>query len=212
MLFIYQAKYEVIPEKEEFDKLLLELPEQLLERATRYKFKKDTYNFVLGRKLLKKGLENLGMLEHFDKITYQKNGKPILKNVFFNISHTENLVVCAISDEGEIGIDVEKVKTTELTDFKPWFSKTEWIEIYKTTSPIDRFFWYWTRKESIIKAMGVDLSYLHQIEVDASKDYFVEKGKKWHLKSLELGAEFCGALCSEFPITEPKFIKYSAPE
>lgn len=205
MVLIYKTYYVKVPEKEEFDKLLVELPEHIAERAHRFKFEKDAYNLIQGRILLKKGLENLGLLDQFEKIKYQKNGKPILEKVFFNISHTENLVVCAISDEGEIGIDVEKVKTVELYDFKPWFTKAEWAVINKSTSPIEKFYWYWTRKESIIKALGINLSYLHQIELDASKDYFLEKDKKWYLKSLDFGAGYQGALCSEFSVTKADF-------
>ena len=120
-----------------------------------------------------------------------------MKDVYFNISHSENLVVCALSIKGAIGIDLEKEKPVNLENFKPWFTVKEWTDISKAPSPIRRFYWYWTRKESIIKALGVNLSYLHQIELDASQELFTDKGKKWYLYDLDLGAGFFGALCSE---------------
>ena len=202
MISIYKTKYEVIPEKEIINQMLFDLPETLHQRAKRYIFDIDAYNFVLGRLLLKEGLEKLGLAEHFNRIEYQKNGKPFLKNVFFNISHTDNLVVCALSTEGEIGIDVEKRKTVEVSDFKPSFSIAEWTEINNSESPLEPFYWYWVRKESIIKAIGEDLSYLHQIEIDPSKNHFLAKGKKWHLEDLDFGAGYKGAICSEYPIKD----------
>lgn len=212
MLTIYHDKYEVIPEKELINRLLLSLPENLHERANRYIFEKDAYNFVKGRLMLKKGLKEMGIAEQFHQIAYQKTGKPFLENVFFNISHTDNLVVCVISVEGEVGIDVEKMNPLELSDFKPSFTNSEWDAINNAPLPVEQFYWYWTRKESIIKALGVDLSYLHLFEIDPTKNHFIVKGKKWHLKTLDFGANFCGALCSEFPITEIKYIKCFAPE
>lgn len=206
MISIYKTKYELIPEKEIINQMLFDLPETLHLRAKRYILEIDAYNFILGRLLLKKGLEKLGIAEHFNQIEYQKNGKPFLKNVFFNISHTDNLVVCAVSTKGEIGIDVEKRKTVEVSDFKSSFSIAEWTRINNSKSPLEQFYWYWTRKESIIKALGINLSYLHLIEVDASKDYFIDNGKKWYLKSLDFGTGYEGALCSEYPITELKIV------
>jgi len=211
MLTIYQNEFEGIPEKELIEQLLLSLPENTHERAKRYIFEKDAYNFLMGRILLKKGLEDLGMAGQFHQIGYMKTGKPFLKNVFFNISHTDNLVVCAISNEGEIGIDVEKMNPLELSDFKASFTNDEWEAINTSPFPVKQFYWYWTRKESIIKALGVGLSHLHLLEIDPSKNHFNANGKKWHLEGLGFGTGFSGALCSESPITGLKFIKYSVP-
>ena len=120
-----------------------------------------------------------------------------MEDIYFNISHSENLVVCALSKTGAIGIDVEKEKPVNLEDFKPWFTVKEWTDMSKSPSPIQQFFWYWTRKESIIKALGVNLSYLNQIELDATQKLFIDKGKKWYLNDLDFGTGFFGALCSE---------------
>lgn len=202
MQTIYQADSKQYQAKESLEKLLEKLPLNMHEKALRYKFKEDAYDFVVGRLLLKKGLEELGMGDQLQNITYQKSEKPYLKDVFFNISHSGNLVVCALSTEGMIGIDIEKIKEVKLDDFDAWFSKKEWTEINNASSPLQKFYWYWTRKESIIKALGVTLSYLHKIEVDATKDHFIENGKKWYLKDLDFGSGYCGALCSEVEIAD----------
>lgn len=206
MVYIYQADDKFINAEISLDELLLKLPVIMHERAKRYKFEQDAYHFVLGRLLLKQGLEHLGMGDQFAHIEYQKKGKPFLKGVFFNISHTENRIVCAISTEGEIGIDVEIMKSVKLTDFGPWFTENEWMEINNTTTSIHRFYEYWTRKESIVKALGVNISYLHRIEVDITQDHFLDQDKKWYLKALDFGSDYVGALCSENPIGEVNYI------
>ena len=45
-------------------------------------------------------------------IKWTKNGKPYTdENIYFSLSHTDGLTVCAVSD-GEIGIDAEKIRAT----------------------------------------------------------------------------------------------------
>ena len=201
MQIIYQADSKQYQAKDSLEKLLEKLPLIMHKRALRFKFKEDAYNFVVGRLLLKKGLEELDMLDQFEHIAYQKSGKPYLEDVFFNISHSGDLVVCVLSTKGVVGIDIEKAREVKLDDFDSWFTQKEWAEINNAAVPLHKFYWYWTRKESIIKALGVTLSYLHKIEVDATKDHFHENGKKWYLKDLDFGKGYFGALCSEVEIT-----------
>lgn len=205
MIYLYHADSERFQKKYELNSLLSELPKSMHERALRYHFKQDAYNYVLGRLLLKKALAVIGLDRQFHNISFQKDGKPTIEGVHFSISHSDNLVVCAISTEGVIGIDVEKEKQINLADFKAWFTNTEWKEIQNAKYPAQKFYWYWTRKESVIKALGVKLSHLHKIELDARQDYFIENGKRWYLKDLDFAPGFFGAVCSGFEIELEQF-------
>jgi 4'-phosphopantetheinyl transferase len=206
MQIIYQTDSKGYIGNKEIEQLLIKLPSNMHKRALRYKFKADAYDFIVGRLLLKKGLEDLGRGDDLPYIQIQKSGKPHLKDIDFNISHSDNRVVCVLSTKGVVGIDIERIKEIDFGDFDAWFSKTEWREIKDAKSPIEKFYWYWTRKESIIKALGVDLSYLHKIELDATKDHFIQNGNKWFLKDVDFGKEFCGALCSEEKIGDIEII------
>lgn len=207
MIYIYQADSAMVSKSNSLKDLLEVLPESMHERALRYKSEQAGYNFVIGRMLLKEGLKKLGIVDEFEKIGFHPTGKPFLKKAFFNISHSDSKVVCAITTQGEIGIDIEKVKPIELDNFKTFFMEKEWKEINSSSSPLDKFYWYWTRKESIIKALGVNLSYLHQIEIDPAKNLFFDQGKKWYLTDLNIGMGFYGALCSEFNAVDILFVK-----
>lgn len=197
MIYIYQVDSASIRAKKPLEALLLNLPKSMHDRALRYKREVDAYNFVLGRMLLKKGLLELGQVSKIDQIRFQEDGKPYLDSVHFNISHSDDLVVCAISEKSRIGIDVEKRKEIILQNFRPWFSNKEWEDINAGKNKKEKFYWYWTRKESVIKALGVNLSYLHKIELDTNQDFFIEGGKRWYLKKVDFGLEYTGAICSE---------------
>ena len=152
MLRIYYADSTVFQEQFNLDKLLSFLPQSLHVRALRYRRPQDAFNFVLGKLMLKKGLEELGLDNNLEKILFNKNEKPYLENVFFNISHSGRYVVCAITQDGEVGIDIEILNEVLLKDFEMNFTKKEWSNITLHTFPLKKFYWYWVRKESIIKA------------------------------------------------------------
>ena len=208
MLKIYHANSTIFRERYDLEKLLSFLPKSLHVKALRYRMPQDAFNFVLGKLMLKKGLEELGMDNDLEKIQFNENEKPFLANVFFNISHSGNYVVCAVTQNGEVGIDLEKPRDISLEDFEMNFTKKEWTNITSHSFPLKKFYWYWVRKESIIKALGVNLSYLNQIELESGKDFFIENEKQWFLKDLYFGDDCFFAICSEVEFAKVEMVMF----
>jgi len=208
MLKIYHADSVIFRAQYKLEELLHFLPESLHAKALRYRMPQDAFNFVLGKLMLKNGLEEMGLDNDLEKIQFNKNGKPFLENVFFNISHSGNYVVCAITQAGEVGIDLEKPRDISLEDFEMNFTKKEWTNITTHSFPLKKFYWYWVRKESIIKALGVNLSYLNKIELESGKDFFIENEKRWFLKDLHFGDNCFFAICSEVEFGKVEMIKF----
>ena len=175
----------------------------------RYRSEQSAYNFVISRLLLKHGLAAFDFDTKLEEITLLANGKPILPGIDFNISHSASQVICAFSKSGHIGVDLEKVKPIDFGDFTSSFTPKEWKAIHNSANPIHTFYWFWTRKESIIKVLGLSLSYLHQIELDVSSDKFVFNGKPWFLREIDVGDGFVGMVCSEQEINNLEVIKLS---
>ena len=102
--------------------------------------------------------------------TFLKNefGRPYIANteysgtLFFNISHTENIVVLAVSKIEKMGIDIEWIarKRKFLDLAERFFSETEARELalLPQAEQTDRFYEIWTLKEAYIKAQGKGLS------------------------------------------------------
>ena len=93
-------------------------------------------------------------------MSFKKNGKPVLPGIHFNISHSDHQVICAFSKEGLLGVDLEKINPINFENFTSMFSSQEWAAIKSANDPLWAFYWFWTRKESIIKVLGRKLSYL----------------------------------------------------
>jgi len=194
---IFRSRTGALIKQKLFPQLLAQLPDSLQGRAHRYQSELSAYNYVIGRLLLKRGLDSLGCSTDLEKIEFSENGKPILSDIYFNISHSDQQVICGLSKEGVIGIDLEKMAPIDFEDFTSMFSAAEWDAIKGADDSLRAFYWFWTRKESIIKALGWNLSYLHEIELDVSLDHFVVNGKRWFLREVFIEEGFIGSVCCE---------------
>lgn len=82
------------------------------------------------------------------------NGKPYTKDAYFSISHTENLVVCVVSQR-PIGIDIERIKPYDDRLCKRITNEREYKYINKDA---EKLWEIWTLKEAIIKKDGKGIS------------------------------------------------------
>ena len=92
-------------------------------------------------------------------------GKPGLKGGWpgdFNLSHSGDRAVLAVSDEADVGIDLERMRPIEHLDLaKRYFHRNE---VSAIAGPRDveaqrrAFFLIWTLKEAVVKAIGCGLS------------------------------------------------------
>ena len=81
--------------------------EERREKVMRYYFEIDRCRCLGAGLLLVNALREAGVSDM--KLRYLSNGKPVLANepdVHFNLSHSGNLAVCAVSDH-PVGVDVE---------------------------------------------------------------------------------------------------------
>jgi 4'-phosphopantetheinyl transferase len=99
-----------------------------------------------------------------EAIVFQNDnfGKPFVElpgKTQFNISHSDSLVVCA-TDDGPIGIDIERIHAPDFEMAKRFFHPDEFSEMTGLPNRLrtKRFFELWTLKESYIKALGKGLS------------------------------------------------------
>ncbi len=196
-LIIYHADTKPLMEQKMLPQLLQRVPKSMHGRAERYQSEKSSYNFIVGRLLLMHGLRNLGLDDSLMHLKIDENGKPMVPDAHFNISHTDHQVVCAFANEGVLGVDLETIKEIDFTDFDSMFTSNEWRYIKSAENPLKSFYWFWTRKESIIKALGKNLNYLHQIELDVSIDHFIDENQIWYLKDLDFMDGYVGAICSK---------------
>ena len=179
-------------------------------RLSRYRFKDDKKRFVAARIVTKTILSKYLGIPEITKIVFSTTsyGKPQVNNydLHFNISHSENIILLAFSKVNPIGIDVEFQKSNVefLSMAKHLFSEREYeaLKQLKGSELVQAFYYCWTRKESIIKAIGQGLSFpLDQFAVSLSADeakleytYWASSEKdNWSLTNIYLEPNYTAA-------------------
>jgi 4'-phosphopantetheinyl transferase len=150
-----------------YDRLLA--PEER-DRWHRFHFEIDRRCYLVTRALVRTTLSRYGAVKP-EEWTFAANahGKPAIANadrcarqISFNLSHTKSLVLLAVTSVGALGVDVENCRSREapLKIANQFFAPEELAELkaLPKAQQHDRFFEYWTLKESYIKARGMGLS------------------------------------------------------
>lgn len=137
------------------------------KRAERFRFPMDRERFILARGALRGIIGRyLDVAPHLVRFSYNAYGKPMLDDGFtrslrFNLAHSRYLALYALTEDREVGIDVEFMRadlTEDIADH--YFSPLETARL-KAMPPEERwraFFRVWTCKEAYVKAKGVGLS------------------------------------------------------
>jgi len=146
------------------------LSEDERRQQTRFHLADDRLRYLLTRAMVRTVLSRHAAVDPADwAFTVNAYGRPEIANphpdartLRFNVSHTRGLIALAVSREREVGVDVENVLerpvSTGIAD--RFFSPAEAAELARlpATRRQDRFFEYWTFKESYIKARGLGLT------------------------------------------------------
>jgi 4'-phosphopantetheinyl transferase len=160
MITVY---YSVIDHRlgiESLNAYLQQLPVQECRKVLLYKNWKDQQRSLFGRLLLKWQLIELGYSGScLAEIQYTVHHRPFVKipGLDFNVSHSGNYVVCVVSTENRVGIDIEEVVNINFYDLQYQFRTDEWVSIEASGDPLQTFYDYWTQKEAIVKLDGKGL-------------------------------------------------------
>ena len=139
------------------------------ERWRRFRVPQPRLIHLVARVLLRTTLSRYADVEpahwRFETNDY---GRPYIaapeidRDLRFNLSHTDGLVVLAIAEGCEIGIDVESLdRQLETAEIAPTVFEASELSAFQSAPEHQRrdlFFAFWTLKEAYIKARGMGLS------------------------------------------------------
>jgi 4'-phosphopantetheinyl transferase len=195
-------------------------------RARRFHFERDRRRFVVGRASLRLLLARyLSIPPQRITFAYGEQGKPALAQAHyskpsgeplrFNLAHSDQLALFAITRTGRIGIDIERIKPLddgEIGQMAERYFAAEEHEVLRGLLPPARneaFYTYWTRKEAYIKALGSGLSApLDSFAVSVAPDEpaqllrideSAEAAAHWVLYPLSPGAGYVATLAADEP-------------
>ncbi len=182
-------------------------------RADRFYFARHKRRYIAARGSLRK---ILGIYLDSDPesllFSYSTKGKPSIPNgnIFFNLSHSNELALCAISGNRLIGIDIEHLRPVNDIEglSKRYFSHQEFqiIKSLPFEKKTETFYTIWTFKEAYLKAIGKGLEGLEQVEVSFSQEKPSGllkingrnlNAKSWGVSRIKPAREYTAALAVE---------------
>lgn len=198
---VYIARTDELKDDILFGRLYNAVSRDRREKTDKLIFRKDKMLSLAADALLKKALSDKGIKDF--TLEYGKNGKPYIsdKDIYFNLSHSENTVMCAVSDM-EIGCDAEKVADIDLEIAKRFFHRAEYEMLAECTDTekCDMFFRLWTLKESFVKSTGLGMELpMNSFCIDINKDNISVlqnvNQKKYYFKEYNLNDGYKYAVC-----------------
>jgi 4'-phosphopantetheinyl transferase len=150
---------------EQFSTLEPTLSQQERERAGRFRFARDARRFIAARGFLRSVLSGyLGIAASEIEFHCGAAGKPELAALNpdgalrFNLSHSGDLVLVAVAEGRDVGVDVEMIRDSgaheEVTArfFHP--CEVAALASFPAAGRSLAFYRFWTRKEAYLKARG----------------------------------------------------------
>ena len=155
----------------DLSKALNEISEQRREQALKFKFEQGQRLCVLAYQLLKEGLHKEYGITENPIFEYNEHGKPSIvghPEIYFNLSHCKEAVVCVISNH-PIGVDVESIREFKDSLVNYTMNADEVREIESSENPASAFIRLWTMKEATMKLVGTGISNDMKTVIDTTK-------------------------------------------
>lgn len=173
------------------------------KRAQKFHFEQDRQRFIVARGLLRTILGSyLAVPAASLEFDYGQYGKPEIREtqIKFNLSHSKNLALYAITSDRNLGIDLEFIRPMKEAEqiAKRYFSPQE-NAIFQALSPNAKpvgFFHYWTRLEAYLKAVGDGLAAGND-NFDKTVATKKSRAKGWFLHSFTPAANYIATVAVE---------------
>jgi 4'-phosphopantetheinyl transferase len=184
------------------------------ERAARFVFPHHRDRHIVAHSVLRHILARYCAIEPAALILRATDvGKPYVAAlsgaISFNLAHSADRAILAVSSSREIGVDLEQIRTVEaLAICRSYFfgAERDAIESAPAEEMQSMFFRYWVAKEAVLKAQGIGLDF----PLDRFKVAFEDGGSSagiesldpqrldpaWRIRLLDAGKGWAAAICA----------------
>lgn len=142
------------------------LSSEELGRLDAYRSRDAAERYVVTRSLVRVVLsERLGGIAREIRVSRTDTGKPVIaEGVHFNVSHSGDLILMALSEQRDVGVDVERRRPVDRVAalIERWLTPSERGEVARVAAEgaeaSEAFLRVWSMKEARLKALGVGIS------------------------------------------------------
>jgi len=201
------------------------------ERAGRFIFEEHRKFFVATHAIVRRILATyIGLPADALQFAESEAGKPSLlrgqseTHVEFNLSHSGDLALLAVSAAARVGVDVERWhRHTEHLELAEHFFSAHERDALRALAAHDAdlvagFFAAWSRKEAYLKATGTGITQgLDHFSVSLrpgeparliTDERDAMASERWYFAALDAGPEYSAALVAEQPVSQVLLLDY----
>lgn len=193
------------------------LSREELRKQQRFYFERDRHRYLVTRAMVRTVLSRYANVEPGEwRFNVNPYGKPSIaaehaaaRGIEFNVSHTDGFVVMGVALDRALGVDIENViaRQADIDVADRYFAPQE-VAALRALPPkqqYQRFFEYWTLKESYIKARGMGLSipldrFWFHLSTDVRlqlTDAASDRADRWTFWQLRPALTCLAAICAE---------------
>jgi 4'-phosphopantetheinyl transferase len=191
------------------DEALLEPDER--ERSSRFRFDRDRRMYIAAHALLRRALSKRAEVDPATwRFVRSEHGRPEIAEpssaarLRFSLSHTRAVAACAVTSDLEVGFDIEDLRRAPV-EVADRFAPSERADILscRADERDERFFRYWTLKESYLKGRGLGLALaLDQVVFDLGSGTVwaslgadcADDARAWRFESWTIEGSYTAAL------------------
>ena len=140
-----------------------------------------------------------------DGLRNDSYGRPSMENCVldFNLSHSGEYVACVVATHGRVGIDLEKLRSTRIEEFRDMFAPQIWSHMLSEEAKPEIFFREWTRLEAVIKADGRGM-HVRTNSMQSIGDAIVFANRSWYLHEIAVAVGYICHVAST--IKDPEIV------
>lgn len=149
------------------NELIKKIPQNILKYVTKYKEENSKYLSATSWYILVKYLKDDFNIDiEKEKVYENNNHKPLMDNIYFNISHS-SCMCCVIISNKNCGIDIEEIneRIKHQAISKRFFSDSMYQEYLISDNKLEKFIMEWTKKEAYFKYIGTGIK-LNELSID----------------------------------------------
>ena len=184
------------------------LPERLQTHISQRQILQDKACRIQAWLLLKDCLQVLGIKRDdiLDAVQFNAFGKPYFEAssflelnlvINFNFSHSDSKVICVVSTKHNIGVDIEKIYAFEKSLQTYYFTQPEIDFITQQSNPDKAFLSIWTKKEALLKCLGVGIAYIDLVSIEVLSSSIIYQQRSYHFYEIDSVFGYMAHVCME---------------
>lgn len=218
--YIHVYTIDLLRVREDENRLLTFLSHEEITRADRFLSPIHRQRFIASHGALRVILSQYLNISPGDiRFSISQHKKPALQTpnplgLQFNLSHSDEIAVCALTLNHAIGIDIEKMKISYNPDTAKRFFNPEEYDALLKLSPEERrpgFYRLWSRKEALIKALGLGLTLplsSFSVSVHPETEVLLFENRHWTIMPLNIHSDYQSALATDQEVKEITIFAY----